>query len=110
MVWKNIDGSNYSVSSCGKIKNNITQKTLKPQNKNGYLCVKISINGETKKYFIHRIVAQYFCDGYWITTTGKSATVNHKDYDRTNNHYTNLEWISREDNIKHAWKKRKMSI
>lgn len=46
----------------------------------------------------HLLVANYFLDnpnGY--------NRVNHKDLDKTNNHYWNLEWVSQEQNIHHYY-------
>lgn len=47
---------------------------------------------------IHRLVAKYFCDGY-----AEGLVVNHKDGNKTNNHYTNLEWVTQSENVKHAF-------
>lgn len=48
---------------------------------------------------IHRLVA--------LTYIGKPPNdlyeVNHKDKNTKNNHFTNLEWVTREENTKHAW-------
>ena len=46
---------------------------------------------------VHRIVAEAFLD----EPSNKDWTVNHKDGNKLNNHYSNLEWISHSDNVKH---------
>ena len=46
---------------------------------------------------VHRLVAICFVEG------DVSLTVNHIDGNKLNNVYTNLEFISAKDNIKHAW-------
>ena len=46
----------------------------------------------------HRIVAMAF-----IPNPKKLATVNHKNGVKDNNNITNLEWMSQQDNVKHAW-------
>ncbi len=48
--------------------------------------------------FVHRLVAQYFCDGY-----AEGLVVNHIDGDKTNNRSSNLEWVTRSENDLHAF-------
>lgn len=72
---------------------------LKPDvNSTGYLRVTLSLNGQIKRVFIHRLVAEHFCD----KPEGCSA-VNHKDGDRKNNHKDNLEWCTNSYNVKDGW-------
>lgn len=49
------------------------------------------------KEYAHRLVAQYFIDNPY-----DKEQVNHIDSDKLNNHYTNLEWVSQEENMKHC--------
>jgi len=46
---------------------------------------------------VHRAVAK----AYLEEPEHPSYTVNHKDGNKDNNHYTNLEWVSHSDNVKH---------
>jgi hypothetical protein len=58
-----------------------------------------------KKFRVHRLVAEYYCsipDGYNIN----DLEVNHKDKNRKNNNYINLEWVTSIENLKHAHCKR----
>jgi hypothetical protein len=48
-------------------------------------------------YLTHRLVAEAFVEG------DHSLEVNHIDGNKLNCHYTNLEWVSSSQNIKHAW-------
>jgi hypothetical protein len=68
------------------------QKCTLTLNRDGYLCSGGSIP-------VHLYVGHAWVDGYF-----DGAEINHKDFDRTNNNYTNLEWVSHQDNIKHSMK------
>jgi hypothetical protein len=46
---------------------------------------------------VHRVVAEAFIG----QSPHPKYTVNHKDGNKLNNHYTNLEWISHTDNVNH---------
>lgn len=52
-----------------------------------------------KDYLVHRLVATTFLENLIDT----DLTVNHKDGNRRNNNVKNLEWMSREENIRHAF-------
>lgn len=62
--------------------------------KKRYLQVCLCNKGEKKYTQIHRIVAEYFCEGYF-----DGAVVNHIDGNIHNNVYSNLEWITQRDNV-----------
>ena len=68
----------------------------------GYLFVQLSKNSNQKCFHVHRLVAYAFCCGY-----ADNAQVNHIDGNRENNKYTNLEWCSRSENQKHAYRQLK---
>lgn len=67
----------------------------------GYLMTTITINGEKKGFGIHRLVAMTFIKSKRDVTV---LQANHKDGDKTNNCYWNLEWVTQLQNIRHAWK------
>lgn len=46
--------------------------------------------------YIHRLVALSHVDGHFLF-----AEVNHKDADKSNNHYSNLEWCTTQENHDH---------
>lgn len=74
-------------------------KKLKPRsNKVGYQYVDCVDSKRKKRFAIHRLVATYFCEGYF-----EGAVVNHIDADVSNNHYTNLEWITHKENINKSY-------
>lgn len=107
-IWKDIKGYEglYKVSTFGNVKSN--NKILKPYIEKGKrsnirdsLYVSLSNHGKVKKFYIHRLVASTFLNNDDILN---KIEVNHKDGDRYNNHVENLEWVSKIDNIRHAFK------
>ena len=48
---------------------------------------------------VHILVAKEFVDGWFA-----GAEVNHKDFDRANPSYWNLEWVTHQDNILYSYK------
>jgi len=50
-----------------------------------------------KNFYIHRLVALTF-----IENPKGLTDVNHKDFNRSNNHVDNLEWCTQKENMQHA--------
>ena len=75
------------------------ERKEKPQrfDKYGYKRVSLCKNGILKTISVHRLVAITFVEG------DSKLTVNHKDGNKLNNHYSNLEFISSCENLKHAF-------
>jgi DNA-binding transcriptional regulator YiaG len=63
----------------------------------GYFVTSVFRNHKQERAYIHRLVATSFVDN----PDGKK-TVNHKDGDKHNNRYTNLEWLTHEENTQDA--------
>lgn len=63
-------------------------------NHNGYLKVRIPVDGKWAMKRAHRLVAQTF-----IPNPDNLPQVNHKSCIRTNNNVENLEWCTRQENI-----------
>lgn len=112
-VWKPIVGYEdyYAVSNLGNVKNIRTNTILTGDINNiGYrrVCLYIPIR---KRYFIHRLVAMHFVEGFQ-----EDLVVNHKDGNKLNNCSDNLEWVTHsendihayENNLRHANNKRKI--
>lgn len=83
----------------GKVLDYSYKRELKPQvNHKGYLCVVLEQNtSNAKNMFIHRAVALAY-----IPNPNNYDTINHKDQNKTNNHFTNLEWMSNSDNVEYS--------
>lgn len=76
----------------------VKDKKLKPCIRNGYLSYSLNLEGKTKYYYLHRLIAQNF-----IPNPDNLPCVNHKDGDKLNNNIDNLEWCSYSQNNKHAF-------
>lgn len=108
-IWVDVIGFNgfYKVSNFGNIKKHLgsnqfgifhIDKNIQPyENEKGYLKVGLTINKKRKIEKVHRLVAKHF-----IPNPKEYPEVNHKDGNKLNNHYSNLEWCNRKQNMKHA--------
>lgn len=103
----------YSITSFGDVisfRRYPNGRKLSPYiDKDGYECIKLIVNGSSKGFKIHRLVAMTY-----IVNPNNLLFVNHIDGNKLNNHYSNLEWISNTENQRHAWrtelKKGKLSL
>lgn len=110
--WRNIEGYKglYQVSNLGRVKSLPKARTspkgsryvrssviLKGFDNRGYRYVILYKDGKGHSKKIHRLVAEAF-----IPNPYNLSDVNHIDYNRANNVVTNLEWISKADNLKYS--------
>ena len=90
----------YAVTSCGRVWSYKNKIFLKPfKNKNGYLQVTLSKNGEQKKkHYVHRLVMETYepCENM------KDLQVNHKSEIKTDNSLNNLEWMTAKENLNYG--------
>lgn len=98
--WLPIVGyDKYEVSDLGQIRNKKTGRILKQAHQNtGYTIVSLRKNNSTKTYSVHRLVMETFEP----REDADKFDVNHKDWDKTNNHLSNLEWTTRKENLLHG--------
>lgn len=97
--WRIIkENDNYMVSNSGRIRRINSEHDKTPQDKHGYLSVDLYKNGRCSKRSIHRLVAQEF-----IANPYNKPEVNHIDGNKHNNHVSNLEWVTKKENCRHAW-------
>ena len=112
-IWKPISGYEgfYEVSNLGRIrslerivecsdgrKRKIKDRTLKGSSySGGYSGVTLHKDGCAKFVNIHRIVAEAF-----VPNPLEKEEVNHKDENPSNNHASNLEWVTHKENINYS--------
>lgn len=99
--WKKIiidnNQTNYSASNVGIIRNDTTNRLLKPNIVCGYHQVTLYIKDKRKTCAINRLIAIAFLDN-----PKKLQEVNHKNKNKFDNNVNNLEWMSKSENISHA--------
>ena len=112
-IWKDIDGyaGIYQVSSLGRTRSldrtlptarnrmqTFKGRILRPNiHKDGYHCRSLQKSGKIRIRLVHQLVASAF-----IGSCPDGMEVNHKDGDKSNNSYTNLEYVTASENCLHA--------
>lgn len=111
-MWKTIiKFPKYESNEFGEIRD-IKTKRLKyiAVNKQGYKYTQFKVNGKIYTAKIHRLVAEYFLESPSEELVVKCSKehhgkvlVKHKDNDKLNNFYKNLEWCDLKNNTAQAW-------
>lgn len=112
--WKKIEGYEglYMVSSDGEVKR-MERKVYPPNggvgimkerilkgnaNTSGYYRVFLSKDSKVKTKYIHRLVAKHFINN----NNNNYKEINHINGIKEDNRVENLEWVTREENVRHA--------
>lgn len=99
------DFPNYYITREGEVYSKSYNQTgvcrkMKPLlSHNGYHYVQLQEKKLIRKFYIHRIVAEVF-----LPNPLNLPMVNHKDFNKQNNHDWNLEWCTSKENAQHALK------
>ena len=113
-IWKPVKGYEglYQVSNLARVRSLDRSRTVrdayggymtrtdkgkivsKTDNGHGYLIVQLRKDGHRKNHYVHRVVAEAFCNN-----PEDKPDVNHKDYNIKNNLPENLEWVTTKENI-----------
>jgi hypothetical protein len=88
----------YENGTIVSYKNNIPKQLNPALNSNGYQVVTIKNKYGRRDYKqVHVLIALSF-----LPNTENKPQVNHKDLNKTNNDISNLEWVTHQENIRHA--------
>lgn len=113
-IWADIKGYEglYQVSNFGRVKSlsmrngagtfPMERMLSQTDNGNGYLIVHLMKNNNRELKYVHRLVAEAFCD------KGSGNCVNHIDFDKRNNVWTNLEWCTQGENVRYSAERMRM--
>ena len=113
-IWKPVKGYEglYQVSNLARVRSLDRSRTVRDayggymtrtdkgkivsqtDNGHGYLIVQLRKDGHRKNHYVHRVVAEAFCNN-----PEDKPDVNHKDYNIKNNLPENLEWVTTKENI-----------
>jgi hypothetical protein len=99
-VWKDVVGWEgfYKVSNNGKILSLAKNVRMKTHiNGRGYECFLFTKNGKRINVRVHQVVAKAF-----LPNQNSYPEVNHVDGNKKNNLVENLEWCTRDYNLRHA--------
>lgn len=110
-IWKDIEGYEgmYQVSNMGRVRaldrvkpnsgGQIAKGHILPQSDNGhgYRFVSLWKFNKGRRFYVHRLVASAF-----IPNPNNFPIINHKDENKSNNRYENLEWCTQKYNINYG--------
>jgi len=100
-TFRKINGYNYSINSCGEVRNDKTEKILKHGiNGSGYPFVILSRNGKTTFHYIHRLLGKGF-----IFNQNNHPCIDHKNGIKTDFNINNLRWCSLSENMRNMKKR-----
>ena len=88
----------YEVSNLGRVRNERTGQVLRlRKGRSGYFDVLLKYKGQEKRFYVHKLVATAFVEGW-----REGLEVNHKNGVKTDNRAENLEWVTASENHQHA--------
>ena len=102
-IWRDIKGFEgyYQISNLGRVKSFCKGK-IKILNvlpsKRGYLRVDLRRPNKRRRCFVHVLVAEAF-----VPNPENKPQINHRDGNKQNNHFKNLEWSTGSENCQHAY-------
>ena len=89
----------YHIYNDGRIYSTRTKRFMKTVlGPNSYKELGLRMNNKYVHYTVHKLVAKFFVP----TENPEKKFVNHKDGNKQNNHYKNLEWVTCSENMIHA--------
>ena len=100
LTYPNI-ANHYLIDECGHVFSVRKNKMIGSKTDLGYFHTSLEhTDGSRRFYLNHRLCAHQF-----VGECPAGMEVNHKDGDKMNNHYSNLEYVTHSENIKHSFDK-----
>ena len=96
----NGSGSVFSIGRHGTRHKNGLYQLKQYESHKGYKVVHLMKNSRKQSFSVHRLVAKEF-----IRPPEPSEQVDHLDGNKSNNHFSNLEYVTCKENINRAWAK-----
>lgn len=90
---------NYMVTTRGRVVNKYGHEKTPDHSKDGYLKVNLYKDGIGSSKRIHRLVAEAF-----IPNPDNKPDVNHRNGNKHDNSIENLEWVTKSENMIHAYR------
>lgn len=101
-VWAELSYTDfkYEVSNYGRVKSYYGKKPdgkiLNPSKIGGFKVVSLRYQGHSKHFLVHKLVAEFFVP----KEKEDQTVVIHLDWNKTNNHYSNLQWSTKAESYK----------
>lgn len=101
-IWVEIPytDNRYEVSNYGRVRSycydKVNGRIIKPGKIRGFNTATLKIDGKLSQVFIHKLVAEFFV----YRESDEQTVVIHLDWNKQNNYFTNLRWVTREESYK----------
>lgn len=97
---KRYKNTKYLITDDGKVYSESRKKflTLTERKQDGYIQVTIYEDGKQYTKRVHRLVAEVY-----LSNPNNLSEIDHIDGDKSNNHIDNLEWVTRNENMRRAF-------
>jgi hypothetical protein len=100
--WRPILGGSHEVSSLGRIRNARTGRLLTPYNAHGYRRIGIRRGSRgSDRRLVRRYVHSWVMEAF-VGPCPAGQETNHRDGDKAHNALSNLEYVTKSENARHA--------
>ncbi len=105
-VWKELTfpDKKYEISNYGRIKSYCYDREngriVKLGNIKGFYNVSLRVDGKKRSYLVHKLTAEYFIS----KSADEQDVVIHLDWNKQNNHVSNLQWVTKEESYRRMHK------
>lgn len=110
--WKDIEGYEglYQISDYGRVRSlskvgSTEEQILRPFNQDGYVRYTLRKDGGKRNFLAHQLVGKAF-----IPNPLNRIYIDHIDTDKTNNHVSNLHWVTKKENSNNPQTRRHNSM